>query len=324
MTPLEESILAVVAYHDLLHYALTPYEIWTYLLCNPREPQAAWSLGTVTEVLHESEVLQTKLSMRKGFYTLRGRESLVELKLARKKLADDKWKKTVRIFRALSVVPFMRGLFVSGSLAMENSRLESDIDVIVVAKCGRIWTVRTLLTVLTWFLGVHRHGQQTTNRICLNHYITDTSLAIPFRSLYTAELYAHVTNVFVNDELIFNKFQRENAWVGDFLINFREVELPTGRSLRRAAIFGVFARLGEMILGGRLGDWLEKRLGAWEGARIRRSKLFKQKGGRITIDETQLEFHPDSHESFLIPEFNRRMQALGIDSFAHQKDTGLN
>ena len=79
-----------------------------------------------------------------------------------------------------------------------------------------------------------------------------------------------------------------------------------------------------MILDGRLGDWLEKRLGAWEGNHIRKSKLFKQKGGRITIDDMQLEFHPDSHESFLIPEFNRRMRALGINSFAHQKDTGLN
>lgn len=324
MTSLEESILATVVYHDLLNYALSAYEIWAYLLRHPQMSNTAWSLGDVVCALDESEILQAQLTTQKGLYVLQGREELIDLKLKRKKLADDKWKKTARIFRVLSAVPFMRGVWVSGSLAMENSREESDVDVIVVARSGRIWTVRTFLTVLTWFLGAHRHGHKTANRICLNHYITDNSLSIPFQSLYTAELYAHATNVFQDDEQLFLRFQKANLWLQDFLIHFQVAELPVSRTLKRSKLLQMLACGGEMILDGRLGDWLEKRLGAWEGNHIRKSKLFKQKGGRITIDDMQLEFHPDSHESFLIPEFNRRMRALGINSFAHQKDTGLN
>ena len=61
-----------------------------------------------------------------------------------------------------------------------------------------------------------------------------------------------------------------------------------------------------------------------ESGRIRKDLLFQKAGGRITIDDSQLEFHPDSHEYFIIPEFNQRMENLGLKEFGGQKDSGLN
>lgn len=345
MTPLEKTILATVSYYDIFDYPLTGFEIWRYLICAkdltgddlqadsthgsfesaglPRHSVIA-TAGETFEALHESELLKTHIGHRFGFYHLLGRESIVEKRLWRKKLADQKWKKLKPVFNLLILTPFVRGIFVSGSLAMENSKDDSDVDIIVVARCGRIWTVRTLLTLLTGVLGVRRHGEKTKDRICLNHYITDESLRIPFESLYNAESYAHLLNIYIEDDGIFHRFQEANSWLADYLVNYQPTELHSSRAVRKNRLLLSLAHTGEFFLGDAAGDKLEKIFSDIESKRIRRDPLHLKSGGRITIDETQLEFHPDSHEHFAIPEFNRRMRELGLTEFARQKDSGLN
>ncbi len=333
MTPLEKSILATVAYYDIFDYPLTGFEIWR-LLIRPEGDggkyaagllrQSAVTAGDVFEALHGSTELREKLRQKFGFYFFSDREEIVAKRLRRKKLADCKWKKLKRVFRILALVPFVRGIFVSGSLAMENSKEDSDVDIIVVAKRGRIWTVRTFMTALTFVLGVRRHGNKTRDRICLNHYITDESLRIPFESLYNAESYAHLLCVYREDGAIFRRFQEENGWLGRYLVNYRPSELHSTRAIAKDRGLAFLSRIGEFIFAGRAGDRLEETLASLESRRIEKDPLYRAPGGRITIDETQLEFHPDSHERFIIPEFNRRMQALELREFGDQKDSGLN
>lgn len=324
MTSTEKSILATISYYDIFDYPLTSFEIWRYLVSPKEGDQIEIPAGDIVEALFESAELHDKISQKAGFYFLRGRETISDLRLSRKKMADQKWKKARKIFCILSVVPFLRAIFVSGSLAMENSKDDSDIDVIVVAKHSRIWTVRTLMTLLTFLMKVRRHGNKTKDRICLNHYITDTSLQIPFESIYNAESYVHLVNVYRDDEKIFKKFQKENYWIKDFVGNFSISDLGSVRSGRRNKSLIYIARILELSLSGRAGDYLENIFARFESARIQKDSLFSKPGGRITIDENQLEFHPDSHERFIIPEFNSRMEKLGLLEFAKQKDSGLN
>lgn len=324
MTSAEKSILATISYYDIFDYPLTSFEIWRYLVYSKDENQAEISVGDIFEALFESAELHDRISQKDGFHFLRGREVIADLRLSHKKLADQKWKKAKKIFSILSIVPFMRAIFVSGSLAMENSKDDSDIDVIVVAKHSRIWTVRTLMTLLTFLMKVRRHGDKTKDRICLNHYITDASLKIPFESIYNAESYVHLVNVYRDDEEIFKKFQKENSWIKNFAGNFSVSDLGSVRSDRRNKFLIYIARILELSLSGGAGDYLENIFARFESARIKKDSLYSKPGGRITIDENQLEFHPDSHERFIIPEFNSRMEKLGLLEFAKQKDSGLN
>ncbi|MFA7169880.1 MAG: hypothetical protein WC178_03430 [Candidatus Paceibacterota bacterium] len=356
MTNLEKTILATVAYYDIFDYPLTGFELWRYLIrgedlsedatetnlssassnksiptsYNSYEAEAGSphqifaTAGDMFKALHESEFLRDRISHNFGFYFLSGRNEIVEKRLWRKKLADQKWKKLKRVFKALTLVPFVRGIFLSGSLAMENSKNDSDVDIIVVAKHGRIWTVRTLMTMLTFFLGVRRYGNKTKDRICLNHYITDESLRIPFESLYNAESYVHLINVYVEDEKVFRRFQEENSWLQKYIVNYKVAELRSARAISRSKILSLVSGVFEFMLAGICGNFLEEIFSRIESGRIRRDSLYTKAGGRITIDDTQLEFHPDSHEYFIIPEFNRRMEKLGFSDFANQRDSGLN
>ncbi len=405
-TILEKQILATIVYYDILDYPLTNFEVFLYLInhcqcgegdgtrssvggkLQPTDDKQGNSRGKlphhifsgdsddskideIFRLLKSSEYLKEQVDQKFGFYFLKNREKIVQQRLARKKLTDQKWKKIKKIFWIMQIVPFVKMVLVSGSLSLGNSREESDVDLIIIAHKGRIWTVRTFVTLLTSILGVRRYKGKTKDRICLNHYITDESLKIPFRSLYNAESYVHLINVYDSgeDKDLFRRFQKENEWIRKYVSNYKSTELGSVRSIKRSRLLAAVSVFFEFILSGRLsgsigkamlkrermktvsyenrgtllsclfdrkkcavrinllerfGDWLERKLSEIQSSRIKRDPLYSKRGGRITINDDQLEFHPDSHESYIIPEFNRRMKELGLLEFSGQKDSGLN
>ncbi len=341
-TSLEKQILATIVYYDILDYPLTAFEVFLYLVGeNTVETRHCLvSTAEIIGLLNSSEYLKKHINQKHGFYFLKKTNKvetrhclvstdikikIVQQRLNRKKLADQKWKKAKKIFWLMQITPFLKMVLVSGSLAMGNSKNESDIDLIITAKKGRIWTVRTFVTLLTSVLGARRHSNITKNKICLNHYITDKSLKIPFESLYNAQSYVHLINIYNSEEdkKIFQKFQEENEWIKKYARNYKLSELGGFRSINRNKMLGSISKIFEVILSGKFGDCLEKKLSEIQSGRIKKDKLYKKSGGRITIDDDQLEFHPDSHEADVIPEFNKRMEELGLLEFGGQKDSGL-
>lgn len=326
----EKQILATIVYYDILDYPLSGFEVFLYLVKNYHCKEAVSrrnnTVSEVMDLLDTSEYLKKYISHKHGFYFLRNRTDIVQQRFDRKKLADQKWKRIVKIFWIMQVLPFMKMVLVSGSLAIGNSKRGSDIDLIIIARKGRIWMVRTFVTLLTSVFGVRRHGNKTEDRICLNHYITDRSLRIPFESLYNAQSYLHLINIYNSkkDKKLFKNFQEENKWIGEYAQNYKHSRLKSFRSIKRNGIFSFISKFFEFVFLGKVGNYLERKLSQIQSKRIKKDKLYKESGGRITISNNQLEFHPSSHEANIIPEFNRRMKELKLFEFGEQKDSGLN
>ncbi|NOQ67971.1 hypothetical protein GQ568_00855 [Patescibacteria group bacterium] len=265
--------------------------------------------------------------LKRGIGTMESADmNIVQQRLDRKKIWDRKWKKAKKIFWIMQIIPFTKLVMGSGSFSLGNTRKDSDVDLMIVARRGRIWTVRTFFTLLTSLLRVRRYKDKTEDMICLNHYITDRSLRIPFESLYTIQLYYHILSVYNSgeDRKLFKKFQEENKWMKKYLENYEFSNLEGLRSIKRSKILNSISKIFEFILFGRMGDYFEKKMSEIQTNRIKKDPLNSKKGGRITISDDQLEFHPNSQERKIIPEFNRRMKELGLSEFANQKDSGLN
>ncbi len=342
-THLEKQILATIVYYDILDYPLTGFEVFLYLVkengnVSDVETRHCLVSTEVIELLNTSEYLKKHLDQKLGFYFLKvnnvetrqclvstDTKNIVQLRLNRKKIWDQKWKKARKIFWIMQVVPFSKLVMGSGSFSLGNTRKDSDIDLMIVAKKGRIWTVRTFFTLLTSFLGVRRHKNKTEDKICLNHYITDKSLRIPFESIYTAHLYCHILSVYNSkeDRKLFRRFQEENKWMKKYLESYEFSNLEGFRSIKRNKILNSISKLFEFILSGKIGDYFEKKMSEIQTKRIKKDPLNMKKGGRITISNDQLEFHPNSHEANIIPEFNKRMKELKLFEFGEQKDSGL-
>lgn len=347
---LASAALATLAYHDLLDLPLTSVQVWRYLL-RPKGAELKtehWEPVTVT--LRDVEgvlgilVAHARLQTRWGFYVLPGRDHLVDLWIEKHARSQAKWKRLRRIAWWLQAVPFLRGVAGTGSLAFDNAKPESDLDVLIIAAERRVWTVRFLLTILLDAFRLRRRPRgPTKDRVCLNHYLAADALTFPFRSLYTALEYARMVTLLGEETCL--AFRGANrTWMIAYLVQVFPDTLRHGQTARESSVLHGVQRMGEALLRGRLGDRLEALLARFQRARIAsvavgssvsarssrdgrpdgRADVTTSPRGRVVATDTQAEFHPHSREAPLLAAFNARMNDLGLaEAFGAQQDSGL-
>ena len=276
----------------------------------PKAERGDTGIDNIVRALN-GEVLRKFIGEKNGFYFLTGEEKLCQKRIERQKIADQKWKKTTRIVKLFAVIPFVSAVCANGSLALNNTEKESDLDVMIFIKSGRIWTTRFLLAVLTALFGVKRFkdSKRVCDKVCFNHFIADNSLEMKFRSIYTAFNYARLELIFGDADILRN-FYESNKWINDYLPNFNRQKKINQRILRKSRL-KVFGKMGEFILGGFWGDLFENILKKYQLGRIRKNKT-DVGWGRIVIDDTQLEFHPHSAEKEIMEKYDKRIKEFGL------------
>lgn len=333
---LERSILATLAYYDALVWPLTALELWTRLIVSPsqrREDKARENAVSLYEVIsrcEDSPYLQELINKKNGFYFLRGRDTLVQDRIRAMKISEEKTKKLWRYRWLFLGVPFVKGAFLGGSVAGGWAKPQSDIDLLVIASSGRVWSARFFLTIWTSFLGVRRKGKRIANRMCINHYISDDALLVPFESLYNAQSYLYLVP-FVNRNQAFERFFDTNAWIKSYVSgapSFTSAPLfvyscPSFSLSLLEKIMQCERRLEEWIFSGWIGDILEVTVKRLQLFFIRRNPLTGKPGGRITAEDWQLEFHPESKEAQVLSSYDGTLRKFGLDEFYDEPDSGL-
>lgn len=307
MTELYKDIITTITYYDSLNYAMTSFEVWKYLVSRNvervthNEEEKKYSLSDVIKEL-ESEEIRKNIDQYRGYYFLKGRRELVEKRLENNKIAEIKLKRTKNIVRWLRFVPFVRMIAVTGTLAMKNSAKKSDLDLLVVLKHGHIFTGRTLVTLVVHFLGRRRYGQKITDRICLNFFVTDQSLATDLEKIFAGENRTNLeaVNHFCASEHffilplfdlgIFQKFQKENGWIERYFPNFQPENVSNLKMLEDN--FGVRAirEFGELMLSF---SFIEKVLKKWQRERIARDPRTHLPGSLVKASDDYLIFLPE-------------------------------
>ena len=321
---LDESILATIVYYDVVGSALNALEIYKYLINLERfsdERLGSVGLGDVVARLDESEVLKMYVSSENGYYFLNGSEGLFEKRMEDRKRANATWNHLARYVRRLQTVPFIRGVFVSGSNALGTASDQSDLDVLIVTKHGRIWTTRFLVTLMVHLWGVRRYGRLTKDRICLNHFVTDKDLHIKHHSLYNAQTYLHLVPVLGD---LREDFYSANQWIYEYC-GSREFDtsMQDLRVVSKSWWRIVIRKISEGILMMPLGALLESALKSFQKRRIDADPRTKERGGRVIATDTELEFHPQSHEYDILQRYNRDLVRLKLTQYAKEQDSGL-
>lgn len=308
MTNLEKSIISTLIYYDLLDRPLTELETYKYLL----GPSQEVSFFDFKQALAEL-VSTKKISAKNGLYFLPERPNLIKIREKRLKIAQLKWKKLKKLVRWLALVPFLKLAAVTGSLTAYNTRQESDFDLLIVAKSGRLWLTRTLITALTGLLGVRRHDQFTQDRICLNCYLTEDGLEIrpqaKPRDFHSAQEYGRLTPILEIKPGLYQKFIESNQWLKFFLSFYPWPNSQTAKKIQPNIFLTLVRRVAEWCLGGKIGDWLEKKLGQWQTRRIRQ-KNESQPADQVYVSNQCLMFHPQSKSYELIRQFNLKIEQL--------------
>jgi hypothetical protein len=321
-----KNILATLAYYDILDFPLKEEEIFRFLINLKRlMPSEELPAPSFDEVKAELEELKKdgSVNFSDGFYFLFERDYLVPLRLRRERIAKEKWKKVLQAIQLLKFLPYIKAIFASGSLAINNTEELGDLDVLIIVKHGRIWLSRLLISGLLSLIGMRRKYNEKVapNKICLNHYITDKSLSIPFHSIYTAQTYINLRPVFVSNPQIISEFYKANSWLLEYLVNF-DFSLKR-RGLERGFLAKIVSIIGEMVLNSKLGSWLEIWAKYWQVKRIERHRKQDPPGGRVIYNDYYLEFHPGSVEKEIIEKYNRHLKNLGLEELAFERDSGI-
>ncbi len=319
---LEKSILSTLVYYDVLDRPLTGWEVFKYLIKGKSNIKEI-KLNNVLEALENNQELAKFINQKNGLYFLKNRGSITKKRIERQKISDQKRKKVKQIVKFIQVIPFVRSIMVSGSLAMNNTKEESDIDLLIVAKAGRIWTCRGLITLFIHLIGQRRHSNLTKDRFCLNHYIADKSLKIPFQSLYNAQTYVHLIPFWQAESGLDNKFQKSNQWIKDYLFFYSDNKGGYLKTVKDNQFFNSVRKFKESILDRRIGNIIEFLFKRFQEKRIKKDPLTYQAGGRVIFNDQQLEFHPDSPEKWILEKYNDKMKKLGFPELGQEADSGL-
>lgn len=220
---LAKNILRTVAYFDLFDYPLTAKQIFQFL---PQNSVSTDDVYSAVERLVKSNTLCTE---RGYFYLLSSEKNIVQQRVENERRAKRKLAVARFVAAFIKRFPYVRAVFLTGSLSKHVSPSASDIDFMIVTAEGRLWICRTLLTL---FRRIFLFGSRKF--FCTNYYVTENGYLHPKRNIYTA--LEVVTTKAIWNESAFMKFQLINNWTKEFLPNCapaseRELLISSSRSL---------------------------------------------------------------------------------------------
>jgi hypothetical protein len=296
LSPIEENIIATLAYFDLFSYPLNRGEIYLFLPVKCDMNVFNHSLNSLVNDRH--------IYRFEKFYSLKDDFYLVQRRIKGNKKAGELMLTAEKVCNVLIKFPYVRGVGISGSLSKNFADEDSDIDLFIITAKNRLWIARTLMHMLKKLAYVA--GKQ--HYFCLNYYIDEQNLQIPEQNIYTAA--EVVTLIPLQGDIAFVDFFAANAWCRRFLPN-NIMRL----SIAKPASKGRFKLFIESLLNNGFGNWLDDRLWHITASRWNKKTAAKQRNikGQVMVMNTGKHFakpDPEDFQSNLMTRYRLKMESL--------------
>ncbi len=255
---LQSSILRTVGYFSVFGFAPTLDELYRLLDHKASRSEFEHALRGMDGIV-----------IRDRFCCLQGQENYILRRQQKNAQHVSGMRRGIFLGRLLGIVPGVRGVFLTGSMAAGSGLANEDFDYFIVVEPNRVWFVRLLLYFRSKYLE-RRYGV----RLCINYIVDEKNLEFQERNRYVAsEL---VLMVATYDEGVLDKIKALNGWVEEFFPNFRWRE--TNGLVERQGL----NRLLDKFVGLRIVDVLEYL--------ERRRAMFRLL--RIASDSPEVRFSP--------------------------------
>lgn len=205
--------------------------------------------------------------------------------------------------RLYKSIPFVKAIYLANSITFNALKDQSDIDICIVVKHGRMRTARLRTLFLFTLFRIKRNGTNVRKKFCLSFYLDEHELNLQRIALQPQDPYlvywiAHLVVLYQDTPADPVAIWHHNDWIVHYLPNFPEKQsifLPTrewqGRTMRK--------RICERRWGGRLGDIFESLIKL-----IRLPILLWKKrrlgvaGDDIILSDVMLKFHADKRKKY--------------------------
>ena len=208
-------------------------------------------------------------------------------KAGNKFLLDQKWRKFLKLRPFFAYIPFVDFVLVAGSLAFGNVHPDSDFDVIVGVRSGRVFSAWFLSSFIFQIFGWREHpGRDTANRFGMPHFAAPLGYTLsPPYDAYWENLYCKLIPALGDEERI-REFFAANDWLK-----------PPREYVRHEKYIGGVSswckKVIEFLLHGRIGNLIEGVLKKWLVKKIENPDKIGYKP-RVFWDDTKIELYRDT------------------------------
>jgi len=206
LNALDRAIYSTVAYRDIFHFPVTLGEIHRYL------HRVRCSEAEVLAALSSSPLLERHLDGDGEFFCLKGRGETFAIRRERRALSQAQWPTARRFGRFLAMLPNIRMVAMTGSLAAGNFPKDGDIDFLLVTDGGTMWRTRALCRLLALLDEKLRQGL-----FCPNTFLSAAALPLSRHSLYDAQELCQM--VPLHGLAVYEEVRRANGWTAEWLPN---------------------------------------------------------------------------------------------------------
>src|SRR5688572_1669311 len=179
---LERAFLQSVVYASLFEYPVTLEQLREGLIGQAADEH------TLARCFAASDLLRTSIECADGYYFPRGRRDLIETRQRREAVSRDLLRDLAKPLALVTSMPFVRMVALSGSLAHLNAEGEADLDLFVITRPGRVWSIMLTTLAIARLFGWRK-------RLCLNYIVSERALMVGPADLFCANQIVHLQPV---------------------------------------------------------------------------------------------------------------------------------
>jgi predicted nucleotidyltransferase len=205
-----------------------------------------------------------------------------------------------KVGKFVASFPYVRAVFVSGSLSKGYMDEKSDIDFFIVTEPSRLWLSRTLLILFKKVFLFNSHKY-----LCPNYFIDSNSLEIEEKNLFTAKELSYLYPVY--NQSLFEEMISHNAWTKTYMPNFtiKKEGSPERKKFLKNSL--------EFIFNFKVGDWLDSFCmkiteNYWKNK-------YKAKYGiesTIRCAKHVSKYHPQGYQNKVIAAFSEKLKEFEV------------
>ncbi|MDA2930221.1 hypothetical protein MYX84_09785, partial [Acidobacteria bacterium AH-259-O06] len=290
----ERAILRTVLYSSLFDYPLTVGELQQNLL------ELVLDESSILKIYRSSTALQSVIEYEDGYLFPRGRSALIQTRRRREVRSQAILEANRWVLTLIGSIPYTRMVALSGSAAHLNVDHDGDIDLFLVTRANRVWSVAVTILLLTKLLGRRK-------MVCFNFILSDDRLQIERKDLFNANQIIHLRPLLGQE--LYRRFVEVNSFVADFYPNFKATR--TGLECRPNWILRALKVMAECLfqLGlAQLQEFMCRTTYSWY---LKRKSHSWRSPEEVLMEKDYLKLHTESHRKSVMQRFEQAfLQAM--------------
>lgn len=214
----DKAIKKTLTYSAVFKYPMSFNQLATFLISKQK-----FNYDTFVKSLYRL-IKKRHIRMAKGKFYLNGIKPVSWEK--RYKNSQTIIKKSLKAIKLLEIVPWLKMIAITGSVAANNAEENDDVDLFIITQSNRLWLTRGFTTIVLSIARKYAIGKNNKEKLCCNIFIDENHLRWPNEksNLFVAHDILSMQPILNRDNTYF-KFVKANKWALEYFGQYH-IELP--------------------------------------------------------------------------------------------------